>query len=202
MIMGEGFIILSEKRLVATILGALIFLAVIHFFATIEKFSLAKIAVIMATTLPASLAVISARLIIDRFYYDQPLDLGNNIRWVILWAGYFGLWVSGALALKLYLLNEGNAALFKVLASDLTSLPLLPVPRPHKVLPAEAESWAWLIDVIGQEMSSVPSRERLAILESLIRRAGYECADTLYGDGNVQAARAALVRRLAERWPE
>lgn len=202
MILGERFTLLSEKRVVATMLGAGIFLAVLHVFATSERLSLAKLAAVIAAILPASLAVLAARLLIDSFYYDQPLDLGDNLRWVILWAGYFGLWVSGALALKLHSLNEGNAALSKVLASDLTSLPLLPVPRPHTVLPAEADSWAWLVDAIGQEMSAVPPRERLAILESLILRAGYECADTLYGDGNVQAARAALVRRLAERWPE
>ncbi|OYY91626.1 MAG: hypothetical protein B7Y45_01155 [Sphingomonas sp. 28-66-16] len=202
MILGESFALLSEKRVVATLLGAGIFLAVLHVFAMSERLSLAKLAAVVATIVPASLAVLAARLLVDSFYFDRPLDFGDNLRWVILWAGYFGLWVSGALALKLHSLNEGNAAFSKVLASDPTSPPLVRVPRSQTVLPAEVDAWAWLVDTIGQEMSVLPPRGRLAILESLIVRAGYECADTLSGEGNVQAARAALVRRLAERWPE
>lgn len=200
-ILGDSFQWLTAKRLVATLLGAGMFLSVLHVVGRSDKLSAAKLVAIISTILPASLAVLAARLLLDRFYYGQPLSAGDDVRWVLVWAGYFGLWVSGALALKLHASSKGSLALARLLASQPTTLAQSTATSPATAS-TDAEAWTWLLDILAREMASVPPPKRLAILDRLMSQAGYECVDELYGSEPKQAARAALVRRLAGRWPE
>lgn len=100
MLRGDGFDGLSLKRVVATFIGAVL-LGLALAATGREKLSTTRRLAILGTIFPASAAVFAARVTLDYFYYGQPLTVGDDVRWVLVWAGYFGLWLSAALALSL-----------------------------------------------------------------------------------------------------
>lgn len=56
----------------------------------------------------------------------------------------------------------------------------------------------WVIEVLAHELAGDAGADRSALVEALLRHAGYEQADALWPKGH-QALQAALVARLAER---
>jgi hypothetical protein len=197
MALGSGFELFSGRRILATSVGAAIFGLVLRRIGRPGSTSAAKPMTIIATVVPASLAVLAARLILDHSYYQQPLPLEDNVRWVLVWAGYFGLWVSAALALGLHAESQATRTNDETLERS-----AFVVAKANLLQPAErpsADTLSWVVDAIADELAAVPPRERRALLDSLVSKAGYEIADELDPSHPVQNARVKLVRRLVRR---
>jgi hypothetical protein len=63
---------------------------------------------------------------------------------------------------------------------------------------AMTQAALWIVDVLAEELARDADCDRAALVEALMRRAGYEQADSLIpGDG--EKLRAALVARVAGR---
>ncbi len=56
----------------------------------------------------------------------------------------------------------------------------------------------WIVDALAQELARDAGKNRTQLIEALVRRAGYEQADSLV-PGDAELCRAALVARLAGR---
>lgn len=56
----------------------------------------------------------------------------------------------------------------------------------------------WIVDALADELAADGTRDRGALIQALVRRAGYEQADCLV-PGEAETVRAALVARLAGR---
>lgn len=190
LLVGDAFLLFTVRRTVATTVGAIIYGAILWRIMAPGSRWLERPAAAIATILPASLLVLTVRLAIEAVYSD-PLPLGENVRWVIVWASYYGLWVSSALALlpRMRARNSDVAEAFlrapAIIAAD--------------TAPNSPEAWAWLIDALAEEAAQRPAAERALLIDRLRARAGYELADSLDGTTLGHNERIALVERLAER---
>lgn len=190
MLRGDGFDGLSLKRVVATLVGAVL-LGVVLAATGRGGASAARRPAILGTIFPASAAVFAARVTLDYFYYGQPLTLADDVRWVLVWAGYFGLWLSAALALSLG--RERTPEPARTAARPAASV--LPATRE----PTPNESWEWLVEVIAEAVADAPRHERAKLAERLLARAGYDSADDLDPEHGRRSARLALARQIAAR---
>lgn len=191
MLRGDGFDGLSLKRVVATLVGAVL-LGLALAATGRGKLSTAGRLAILGTIFPASAAVFAVRVTLDYFYYGQPLTLADDVRWVLVWAGYFGLWLSAALALSL---GQAKAAAPVHPAAARPAARALPATREA----TPPESWEWLVDVIAEETADAPRQRRIELALRLLARAGYDSADELDPDHRRRGARLALARRIAAR---
>lgn len=178
MLRGDGFDVLSVKRLAATSVGAIL-LGLVLAASSGRNLSVSKRLAILGTIFPACAAVFAVRVMLDYFYYGTPLTLADDVRWVLVWAGYFGLWLSAALALSL-----GRVAV----AAPVT---------PAALRGAAPEAWDWLADVIAEELAHVPGSRRAELADRLLARAGYESADELDPERRRQRDRTMLARNIA-----
>ncbi len=186
MLRGDGFDGLSVKRLAATSVGAIL-LGLVLAVSTGRHLSTSSRLAILGAIFPASAAVFAVRVTLDYFYYGEPLTLADDVRWVLVWAGYFGLWLSAALALSL-----GRLPLAAPAAARSPAAAAAP-PRPAP------EAWDWLADAIVDEFADAPGARRAQLAERLLARAGYESADELDPDQQRQRDRVALARGVAAR---
>lgn len=189
MLRGDGFDVLSVKRLAATSVGAIL-LGLVLAASSGRHLSVSKRLAILGTIFPACAAVFAVRVMLDYFYYGAPLTLADDVRWVLVWAGYFGLWLSAALALSLGRLPLAAPAAAAAAGSP-GSVAAPPRPAP--------EAWDWLADVIVDELADAPGQRRAELADRLIARAGYESADEFDPDRRRQRDRVALARSIAAR---
>ena len=63
--------------------------------------------------------------------------------------------------------------------------------------------WEWVVDALAEELAAQGDATREAIVESLIARAGYDMADSIFDpDRDLRDARADLIYRLIGRLAE
>jgi hypothetical protein len=189
LLLGDGFSLASARRLLATTAGAATYWAVLGWMRARPEGRAPNPAAIVATILPASILVLAARLAVDRLWYETPLPLEANLRWVMAWSGYFGLWVSASLAFRMHRAPRAATA---PTASALAARPAPSAPS----APADPAAWEWLVDACAAELAASPPADRAALAARLVARAGYERADDL---GGLHNARVALAARLAAR---
>ncbi len=195
-LIGDAFMLFTVRRTVATTVGALIYGAILWRIMAPGSRWLERPAAVIATILPASLAVLTVRLGLEAVYSD-PLPFGENVRWVIVWASYYGLWVSSALAI---LPRLGGARTAAVSRAGNAGAQAMTVPADAKsVAVASAQTWDWLIDALAEEAATLTASERSCLIERLRARIGYEQADSLDGVVPGHNDRIELVDRLAER---
>lgn len=182
---GEEAQLFTVDRLVSTLVGAGIYWLVLSRLIDGTRNRPGKPLAVLATILPASIVMLLARVILDQLV-ERPLPgFHNDLRFVMVWSGYFGLWVSGSFALRL--LPQPAAA------------PTAPqverqvfAPRPVE----SPESWAIVVDWLADELKDMPSARRKEISTRMLQRLGYDTADELEAGTN-QGERARIVRRLA-----
>jgi hypothetical protein len=203
MVLGDDFTLFTARRILAISAGAAVFGLVLSRITDVRRMPMAKLIAIIATILPASVAVLAARLLLDRLFYDQPLPLENNIRWVLVWAGYFGLWVSACLALNLHASSRSASTRSQVMQSQ-APVSLVSHPATAELLAHDPgnETWEWLVDALAVELAAAPPRRRARLLEGLLAKAGYELADERDPDRLSREARVELVQRLLLRSAE
>ena len=91
---------ISPFRLVITGLGALIYRLVIAFIEA-SKGRRSMLLLAMLLSIPASAFILLARLALEDWLDPAGLAVTDQLRWSIIWAGYFGAWVGGFAILTL-----------------------------------------------------------------------------------------------------
>ena len=194
MLLGDGFDLLSARRLLGTSAGALAYWTVLAWMRADRDGRPVNPAAIVATILPATIFVLAACLAVEHLWYETPLPLQATLRWVMAWSGYFGLWVSASLAFQMHRGGRAEAqACAGPAAADSAVAPARPATSPA---PADPEAWDWLVEACAAELAALPARDRAALAARLVARAGYEQADDPDGIAN---ARVELASRLAAR---
>ena len=169
LLFGDGYDLIGARRIVATSTGALIYWLVLKWIERVARgASSSGVAPIIATILPATVVVLAARLVYDQFY-GAPSPLQENLRWVMIWAGYFGMWVSAALAFRMQqkrrteVRSEPRAAAAERLDENRPTSPL---------------DFDRLVEESARHMASVPVATRQALAQQLLDRAGYHAAES------------------------
>ena len=198
MIYGDAFTLTNERRLVALTAGAAIFWAVLKNMIFRPQSGARHPALIVATVLPAALAVLATRYVMDWAVFQDIRPFRESLLWVLVWAGYFGLGISGILAFEIHSGRFGPAA-------PRTAVAAVPAERAApvaQVAPARrstVEDWDWLINALATEMVDLPPAERVALSRRLLARAGYELADDDDPSAAAHNARLQLAGRVAAR---
>ena len=189
MLLGDGFPLISPRRILGTSAGAAIYGLVLCWIERpVDDGSSRRPLAIVATVLPASIAVLAARLAVDRLFYESALPLTVNLRWVLAWSGYFGMWVSFSLALQMHRSVRARAHA-PAIAHQPVALPASAAPR--------GAAWEWLIETAARELATTPETERSGLADRLVANAGCHIAEDL--DDGAHNARVDLAWQIAAR---
>lgn len=168
---GDAYELMSTMRLVSTGIGAGLYWLVLSRLIDGTRDRPGKPLAVLATILPASIIVLLARLLLDQLGAANPNGLAGDLRFVMVWCGYFGLWVSASFALRV--MPRTN------LSSDdyATSRRLRAKGAATTRLAANAIVRAERLERLASEIASLPTADRNALMESLVAPHRYEAAD-------------------------
>lgn len=160
---GDAYDLISTIRLVSTIVGAGLYWVVLSRLIDGTRDRPGKPLAVIATILPASIVVLLARLLLDRLGATNPNGFPGDLRFVMVWGGYFGLWVSASLALRVIprLNLQANQPGMRTLAGQ----------------KGNAISRAEVLERLTLEVATLRPSERKALLECFAPRGSYETAD-------------------------
>lgn len=184
-------LIVNDKRIFATGLGALVYWLTIRRLAARSDRTLGEmIGAALAVGIPGTALILVARELFDLFTSpDGSEGIARNIRWLLLWLGYYGAWVAGFVAVRLH----------RYATAGLTAPVAVAAPASAYARQAGDET-DWLLETIVDELAAQPGLDRLALSDRLLRRAGYEQAEAVLDrDASGNAARRELALRLAAR---
>jgi len=104
--------VLSDKRIVATLLGAVVYWLTLR---TISRRINAPISDIIRATLRiviiGSVALLAVRAAMDLANaVSLDVSIARNVRWLLFWLGYFASWVAGFVAHAFYLRLKASSA--------------------------------------------------------------------------------------------
>lgn len=193
-VFGDRYLWMSDVRLVSIAGGTLLYALVLRA-AMRSRTDAGGPTMLALYVLGASLIMLALRYVADQALSDTPLAIGDHVMWVLVWAGYFGLWVSAFLEME-WRKTSAAPVIWTPVAAGKAAAADTPA-RPHRLDDGEAEAWSWIIDALADEMSRHPPEVRTELLGNLQRRAGYELADDLNGAATAHNRRVALVERLA-----
>lgn len=97
---GDAYELFSTVRLVPTIIGAGLYWLVLSKLIDGGRDRPGKPIAVVATMLPASIVVLLARVVLDQLGVNNPNGFAGDLRFVMVWGGYFGLWVSASFLLR------------------------------------------------------------------------------------------------------
>jgi len=171
---GDAYELVSIVRLVPTLIGAGLYWLVLVKLIDGTRDRPRKPLAVLATILPASIIVLLARILLDELGANNPNGFAGDLRFVMVWGGYFGLWVSASFALRVVprLSFAGSLA-------EAASLPrhrakkAVSSPKSHSVVRAE------MLERLALEVASLPAAERRALIEAFAIPRRYETADEL-----------------------
>lgn len=168
---GDAYELTDTIRLVSTAVGAGLYWLVLSRMIDGTRDRPSKPLAIVATILPASIVVLLARLVLDQLGATNPNGLPGDLRFVMVWGGYFGLWVSASFALRVMpKLSLGTEATLQRLQAK------------HRVTArqnANAMFRAEVLERLALEIASLPPAERRILVESFDVSSSYETADEL-----------------------
>lgn len=169
--------LLSMRRFAATAVGAFLYAGFLRFLIFPAGRRPAHPLVLIAAVIPAAALLVGFRAIADPLVSaaEDALPMAEHIRWVLIWSGYFGLWLIGFQAWRTY--SERTSA--KAVAAA-------EAPTPEKMVA--------LIDAVAQEAARLTDAERVALLRGDDR--GYQVSDDPF---DRTAERDAIIRRIAVR---
>lgn len=141
----------------------------------------------------AAATIVVIRCAMDHGTPDDATTLDRHLRWVLVWAGYFTLWIGA------YVEASRRAAQAVVDAAPRArAVEFVEAPAALKDA-ATAQAWDWLGEALADEMLRQPGGSREAILRAVRRRAGYRIVDDLDGTAAAHNARVELAERLTQR---
>ena len=168
---GEAYELTDTIRLISTGVGAGLYWLVMSRLIDGTRDRPGKPLAVLATILPASIVVLLARLVVEQMGAANPNGLPGDLRFVMVWGGYFGLWVSASFALRVMpRLNFGAETGFERLKTrQLTTKPQ----NKNALFRAE------VLERLALEIASLPAAERRALVEEFTVPLSYETADEL-----------------------
>lgn len=168
---GDAYELTDTIRLISTAVGAGLYWLVLSRLIDGTRDRPGKPLAVLATILPASIVVLLARLVVEQLGAANPNGLPGDLRFVMVWGGYFGLWVSASFALRVMpRLNFGaETGLQRLKASQLTTQ------RQNSKAMFRAE----VLERLTLEIASLPTAERKALVEEFTVPLSYETADEL-----------------------
>lgn len=173
---GDAYELISAIRLVSTAVGAGLYWLVLSRLIDGARDRPGKPIAVLATIVPASIVVLLARLLLDHLGAINPNGLPGDIRFVLVWSGYFGLWVSASFALRVMPRHnfgaECSAAILHPKASKVATARQA----------ANAIARSELLERLALEIATLPAAERKALIGSFAIHAGYEVADEFEKD--------------------
>ena len=169
-LLDAGAPLLSERRFLALLVGSGVFWIALRQLDRARRVTLARVA---SWIVGGTIVVLAARLAVDWWRPDARLTPSYGLRWSLAWGGYFGLWLTGALALRR--------------------------PRPVPGAPGSADA-AWVVAALRSELASASAQDRIEAADWLVAAAGQfervEDGDPLAAAHN---ARLRLARDVAAR---
>lgn len=156
---GDAYELFTVERLVSTAIGAGLYWLVLSWLIDGTRDKPGKAVSVLLTILPASIVVLVARVLLDQFI-PRPDALATDLRFVMVWAGYFGLWVSASFVLRamprMKFISETAAC-----KGD------------NGIARAE------FLERLALEIATLPTAERKVLFEAFAVPARYETADEL-----------------------
>ena len=183
--------LLSGRRLAAVTLGAAIFYAAARHL--IRTAGGPRPMNILATIAVSVVAACIIRLGIDQWAFDNVMPVSYSLRWTLVWTGYFGLCLMGTLA-HFEAQARAQRIRFEPVCAPVAEAAAVPVAQK-----ADVEAWDWLLDVLAAEIGARAPADRKALVDHLSMNVGYEHADALLHEEEVQNARVRLARAVASR---
>lgn len=167
---GDAYELTDTIRLISTAVGAGLYWLVLSRLIDGNRDRPGKPLAILATILPASIVVLLARVIVEQMGATNPNGLPGNLRFVMVWGGYFGLWVSASFALRaMPRLNFGS----EFGLQHFKARQLLKSQNRNALFRAE------VLERLALEIASLPAVERRALIEEFTVPLSYETADEL-----------------------
>ena len=168
---GDAYAMMDTIRLISTGVGAGLYWLVLSRLIDGTRDRPGKPLAVLATILPASIVVLLARLIVEHMGAPNPNGLAGDLRFVMVWGGYFGLWVSASFALRVMpRLNFGaETGLHRLQARQ----PMTKRQNKNALFRAE------VLERLALEIASLPAAERRALIEEFTVPLTYETADEL-----------------------
>lgn len=163
---GEAYEMVSTIRLVSTLVGAGLYWLVLTRLIDGTRDRPGKPLAVVATILPASIVVLLARIILDSMGAFNPNGLAGDMRFVLVWAGYFGLWVSASFVLR----SNFNAEPLRRSTPVQLQAKQVAVARPTQKTPTRTD----MLDRLALEMATLPDAERKAMMECFTVPVRYE----------------------------
>lgn len=179
----------SGIRLAATAAGAAV---VFVFMVQGEKLfgSRRDVARTLVATLLAAAAVLAVRMLYTALAGPIVRPWEENVRWVIVWAGYCGM------ALALISVSRANPGywLSRVLRPSIT------VPVSTIAMSDREQAIEWLVEAVAADLAETPDGVGDQIVRRMAHKAGYLVADEDMPGAAAHNARVQLVARLAARY--
>ena len=166
---GDAYELTNTIRLVSTAVGAGLYWLVLSRLIDGTRDRPGKPLAVLATILPASIVVLLARLLLDQMGATNPNGWPGDLRFVLVWGGYFGLWVSASFALRVMprLSFSAETALRRLQAKHGATA------RQNSNAMFRAE----VLERLALEISSLRPAERKILVESFDVSSNYETAD-------------------------
>ena len=201
----DGAVLVSDKRILATALGGLVYWLAIR---EISRHSYKPIGAIVFSTLYIGLmgvaALLAVRSAIDAITLpDLSESFARNIRWILLWIGYFGAWVAGFMTLLFYrrLQLNMNGAPTGTAESASVRPTAAAATRVERIEPPLAsDTLEWLVEAVAAEISRDPQVDRTTLIARLLQQSGYETTDADFDPESAQLLeRRRLVSKIGAR---
>lgn len=164
---GDAYEETSTIRLLSIAVGAGLYWLVLSKLIDGTRDRPGKPIAVIATILPASIVVLLARVILDQIGATNPNGFAGDLRFVMVWAGYFGLWVSVSFLLRT--MGQTGNATPATLQSHAQSIATA-VPAAHRVRISTVER-------LSIEIAGLSESDRRTLLQEFTIPLSYETAD-------------------------
>ena len=172
---------LSGPRFFGTLVGAFAFRMIAARLERTPSESFPNPLAVIPAILPAMLAVLLTSLTAHQIWPNDAIQFNDHLRWVMVWAGYFGTGLGLFLACDAY----GRMRVCRTVAA------------PSRAQQASQRERA--IEAIAAELAAIPAAERSSAFERLASEPRYAQADDALEPEPY--ARTALIARIARRLP-
>ena len=176
-----SFPIVSGPRFFATLVGAVAFGFIVARLEKTPSEALPNPLAVIPAVLPVALAVLLTSLVCREIWPNNAIQFNDHLRWVMIWAGYFGTGLGLFIACDAY----GRMRVSRTAAAP---------GRAQQAIHRERA-----IEAIAAELAAIPAAERSSAFERVASQSRYAQADDALEPE--PHPRTALIARIARRLP-
>lgn len=166
---GDAYVEASTIRTLSIAVGAGLYWLVLSKLIDGTRDRPGKPLAVVATILPASIVVLLARVILDQLGATNPNGFPGDLRFVMVWAGYFGLWVSITFLLRTMKSPEQQP----------TMSSRQPAAAPIAVTEPASFRGISPVQRLSLEIAGLAEADRRALIQEFTVPLSYETADEL-----------------------